>query len=276
MIQPLSNRFTAPACLLAASLLPSAALGARTADASASSFAAPAEPAPYAPYRGEGIAPPGPASSAAYPAPLPEEPEYTRRSVEIVLDLGLGVPHCASGEDSDYRCSGVGGGLSLGLTALWRVTPMFAWGGTLEVAGFRNEPEDPDYTDARAGAVFLGITGRVYFYEEGRFEPFVELGLGGGALGTRQDEPTATGPTGYEETGAGPAMRGGIGFDFHLSRTLRLGPALSVTHVFVDKIRRCKATGSGQCQDVSTDLGGHLDSYLQVVGNLTFQFGSEL
>lgn len=49
-----------------------------------------------------------------------------------------------------------------------------------------------------------------------------------------------------------------------------------MTRVFVDKIRRCKATGSGECQDVSTDQGGHLDSYLQIVGNLTFQFGSEL
>lgn len=157
---------------------PSSAWAAQANEVSSASLATTPEEAPYAPYRGEGIAGPAATSSAPYPAPLPEEPEFTRRSVELVLDLGLGLPHCAAGDDSDARCSGVGGGLSLGLTALWRVTPMFAWGGTLEVAGFRNEPDDPELTDARAGAVFLGLTGRVYFNEEGRFEPFIELGLG--------------------------------------------------------------------------------------------------
>lgn len=278
MIHSQTPRLLSAACVLCALTSSISSRAAQSTDVTDASLAAPAEPepAPYAPYQGEGIPDPGPTSSAVTPAPLAEEPEFARRSVELVVDLGLGLAHCAEGDGSDARCSGVGGGLSLGLTALWRVTPMFAWGGTFEVAGFRNEPEDPQYTNARAGAVFIGLAGRVYFADEGAFEPFVELGLGGGALGTRQDEPTTNGRAGYEETGAGPALRAGIGFDFHLTRTLRLGPALSLTRVFVDKIRRCKATGIGECQDVSTDLGGHLDSYVQVLGNLTFQFGSEL
>lgn len=239
--------------------------------------AAGGSPAPYAPYQGGSFPGPGPRTHPRSPAPLPEEPEFTRRSVELIPALGLAIPHCAPGDQSDARCSGVGAGVVIGLTALWRVTPMFAWGGTLEVAGFGNQPDNAGYSNARAGAAFIGLTGRVYFTEQGQFEPFVELGVGGGALGTQQDElEVGGGQAGYEETGAGPALRGFIGFDLHLSRTLRLGPALGLTQVFVDKIRRCRATGGGECADSAPDRGGHLDNYLQIVANLTFQFGSEL
>lgn len=264
---------------------PGATLADSTATAPAASAGADAPPTPqsgdssvpYAPYEGGSYPEPGPRSNPRGPLPLPEEPEFTRRTVELIPSVGLALPHCAQGEESDDRCRGVSAGVVIGLTVLWRVTPMFAWGGSVEVAGFGNEPQDPGYSNARAGAAFIGLTGRVYFNEVGQFEPYIELGIGGGALGTQQDEvEVGGGSAGYEETGAGPALRGFIGFDLHLSRTLRLGPALGLTQVFVDKIRRCRATGSGECQDSAADRGGHLDNYLQVVGNLTFQFGSEL
>src|SRR5690606_38065194 len=88
---------------------------------------------PYAPYEGSSYPEPGPRSNPRGPLPLPEEPEFTRRSVELIPSLGLALPHCAQGEESDDRCSGVSAGLVIGLTVLWRVTPMFAWGGSVEV-----------------------------------------------------------------------------------------------------------------------------------------------
>ena len=154
------------------------------------------------------------------------------------------------------------------------MTPHFAWGGGFAFAGFRYEPpERVQLKNTQAAAAWLGLLGRFYFQSEGALDPYIQLGLGGAALGTTGDVPT--GET-YEETGAGPALQMGGGIDFFLSRGLMLGPAASYTHVFVDKIRRCRAGGSGDCIDVPKDEGGHLNAFIFVGARLTILLGSEL
>lgn len=227
------------------------------------------------PYEGSSFAPPPPLAVDERPAPLAERVELPRRAVELIPRLALSLPHCEAGEASSDRCSGVGGGMGLTLTALWRVTPWFAWGGALSVVGFENEPEQAEYRDAQAGAALLALVGRVYFMDEGRLDPYLELGVGGAALGTQQEEPElAGGRARYDETSAGPAVRAALGLDIHLTRALRVGPSLGVTRVFVDKVRRCRG-GGGHCHDHTTSQRGHLDSYLELGANLTIQLGSE-
>lgn len=208
------------------------------------------------------------------PPPPAPSPEYERRAVALVPSLGLVFPHCAAGSQSSDRCDGVKGGGLFSFDALWRVTPHFAWGGGFAFAGFRYEPpERVQLKNTQAAAAWLGLLGRFYFQSEGALDPYIQLGLGGAALGTTGDVPT--GET-YEETGAGPALQMGGGIDFFLSRGLMLGPAASYTHVFVDKIRRCRAGGSGDCIDVPKDEGGHLNAFIFVGARLTILLGSEL
>ena len=199
-------------------------------------------------------------------------PQYFRRPVELVPALALALPRCQSGSRSDDGCEGVGAGGLVAFSVFWRVNPYFAWGGGIEVAGFGYEPPARmQYENAGAAAVWLGLKGRVYFLDEGSIDPFLELGLGMAALGTSADDPA--GDT-YEQTGAGGSAQIGGGVDFFLSRSLRLGPRLLYTRVFVDKIRRCRQ--GGDCVDISKDTDGHLDSYLSLGVGLTIMLGEEL
>lgn len=234
---------------------------------------APTTAPPYTPWQGSGHAPPDDYSPGPLPAPAVGSPIYARRTVELIPALGVALANCRAGSRSDDRCEGVGGGGMVGFTGLWRVTPYFAWGGGFEVAAFRNRPpEEAELSDASAAAVWLGLMGRVYFNDEGTLDPYLQLAIGVGALGTRATDPA--GVT-WEETGAGPAAQIGGGLDFHLSRSLRLGPSLTYTRVFVDKIRRCQASGDGKCEDVAKDDDGHLNAHLTLAARLTITLGGE-
>lgn len=220
---------------------------------------------------------PVPRASGARGAPLPPPPPASglyRRPVELIPRLGLGFPVCVDGSRSDDRCEGVRGGLTLAFAALWRVSPHFAWGGELGVGGFRYQPpQSANLERPRAGAAWLSALGRYYFFEEGGVDPYLQLGLGGAALGTQWDD--AAGDT-YEETGAGVALELGGGVDFYLSRVLRLGPFISYRRVFVDKLRRCRNGGGGECVDLPRDLDGHLNAVLVLGLGLTIMAGEEM
>lgn len=236
--------------------------------------AGPVEPPPYSAWQGSSHA--APVGAAPLPAPPPSvgAPAFSRRTVELIPSLGLALPSCRAGSQTDDRCDGVTTGGIAGFTGLWRVTPYFAWGGGFELSAFRYDPpEDLELSDAGAAAVWLGLVGRAYFIEEGSLDPYLQLGIGVGALGT-----TATDVAGvtWEETGAGPAAQIGGGLDFYLSRSIKLGPALSYTRVLVDKIRRCRASGDGNCVDVSKDENGYLNSYFALTARLSILLGGEL
>jgi opacity protein-like surface antigen len=209
---------------------------------------------------------------AVPPAPraLPSVP--TRRSVELVPELALAWPHCASGEASNDRCDGVRGGAGGAFSAFWRFSPYVAAGGGLEIAGFRYEPPAHlNLTSSNAVGVFLGFLGRAYFLDHGSVDPYAQLGIGGGGMGTGGRRAGQH----FEETGAGPALQLGGGVDFFVSSILKLGPSVSYTHVFVDKIRHCEGS-SDDCSDISTSQSGHLDSFFTVGVRLTILLGGEM
>jgi len=196
-----------------------------------------------------------------------------RRAVELVPELGLAWANCAAGDVSSDRCAGVEGGAEFSFWALWRVSPYFAWGGGFELAGFRYDPPQAlGLRNASAAAVFLGFIGRAYFLDSGAFDPYVQLGLGGGALGTSS---RASDGNIYGETGAGPAVQIGGGLDFFVSSRLRLGPSVAYTQVFVDKIRRCPSGGSEDCVDIAKDQG-HLNAFVGLGVRLSLLLGAEM
>jgi hypothetical protein len=208
------------------------------------------------------------------PPPATQSAEYGRRPVELSPTLALAFPHCEAGDINDDRCRGVYGGVGLGFSALWRVSPFFAWGAGIELVAFGYDPPGRlALRDSSAGAVWLALLALVYFVVDGSLDPYAEFGLGGVFLCTTEmelDDNT------YEHIGAGASVRLGGGFDFYLSRALRLGPTISVTRVFVDKITRCRAGGNTGCVDVSKDDQGHLGTFLLLGARLTINLGDEM
>jgi opacity protein-like surface antigen len=195
-----------------------------------------------------------------------------RRSVELVPELSLTRAHCAAGDTSSDRCSGVKAGAELGFQAFWRVTPYLAWGGGFELAGFRNSPPaHTGITDAGAGAAFLGLLGRAYFLDRSSIDPYVQLGLGGAVVVTtgRRDNVH------FDETGAGPALQLGGGVDFFVSSRVKLGPSLAYTHVFIHRLRDCSGDGSDACMDVSKS-DGHLDAFVMLGVRLSVLLGGDM
>jgi opacity protein-like surface antigen len=251
-------------------------------EGAAAESAAPASPTPYPPaaaapgpatgrYLTPGTPPPG-----LHPPPA-QQAEYWRYEVELVPQLGLAWPHCRVGNLSSDSCDGVKLGGYAGFAAFWRLSPYFAWGGALDMIAFRYDPP-PELGRDRAGAAayFLGLVARLYAVEEGSIDPYAQLGLGGAALATAFEEGSGVDEQRYEETGAGPALQLSLGVDFYLSPRLKLGPAVSYTKVFVDKIRRCQDGGAGDCVDVAKSEHGHLDGYATAVARLTILLGDEL
>jgi hypothetical protein len=217
-----------------------------------------------------GLPPPG---SVPPPRPRPG-PEHGRRAVELFPEAGLVAPLCHHGSQGNDRCDGVQSGATVGASALWRVSPYFAWGGAIDVTGFRYQPPPRlGLRGASAAAVFVGLLGRGYVARDGPVDPYVELGLGGGALGRGFRDRDGLG---YDETGAGPALRLGAGADFYVGPRIRLGPALDWTALLVDKIRRCRSSGSGNCVDVSMHDQGYLNGYVSLTFRVTFLLGEEL
>lgn len=265
----------APGAPGAQSAAPAAPATTDPASTSAAPPEAPAEPPPY--QRWSAPPAPPPTDPRRVPPPLPPPPQYARRTVELIPHLGVGLPHCHGGSTNSDRCSGVGGGLDLGFTGLWRVSPYFAWGGALHLVPFSHDPENETVEDPRAFAAFLGLIVRVYFMDEGRLDPYAQLGLGGGALGTSYTERRPSGTDlDVEESGAGPAVQIGGGLDVIITRSLRIGPTISYTRVFVDKIRRCTGGANDDCMDIDKGEYGYLDAFTTLGARLTIMVGDVL
>lgn len=215
-------------------------------------------------------APPPPIILSRPPAPELPAPEYARRPFELTSELLLGFPSCTEGSSDNQRCDGLSAGPGLGVSALWRPSPYFAFGGTFSASGFVWRPEPSSgLAEASAGGQFFGLLGRVYFYDHGRVEPYLELGLGSGSLGTSAREAGAQ----YRERASGVALYTGGGLEFYLSRHVRLGPAFDWTRFRVQRLERC---GEARCIDLNETNSRHGTGFSSVSVRLSVLLGPEL
>jgi len=186
-------------------------------------------------------------------APPPELPpqEYARRPFELTAELLLGLPNCAVGSSYNQRCDGILAGPGFGGTALWRPSPYFALGGTVSTLNFGFRPaQGAQLSQGSANGYFWGLLTRLYFFDHGMFDPYLELGVGSAGVATRAHETDAE----YRENSAGLAFRMGGGLEFLLSRHVRLGPAFDWTRFDVRRMRRCGQVG---CVDLDQASYGH-------------------
>jgi hypothetical protein len=232
-----------------------------------------AEPAPYSAWQDSAPhAPPKAIVLRAAPPPELAPPEYARRPVELAPEFTLGLPNCSDESGNDARCAGLGAGVGFGLTALWRVSPYFAIGGTANALGFRFDP--PSSTQLRgagASGLFYGLLGRVYFADHGPVEPYLELGFGGGSDETAARESN---DVRYTETATGGAVRVGGAIEFYLGRHARLGPAFDWTRLRVQKLQRCDDAAA--CVDLDPNTNGHGVGFSTLSLRLTIALGPGL
>jgi opacity protein-like surface antigen len=215
-------------------------------------------------------APPPAIVLEAPPAPELPAAEYARRPFEITPELVLGLPSCAEGNTDNQRCAGIGAGLGAGGALLWRPTPYFAFGGTFNALSFGFHPgQSSALGETRASGHFVGVLGRVYFFERGVVEPYLELGLGSGRVETRANESGAA----YDESTSGIAFRTGAGLEFYLDRHVRLGPAFDWTTFNVSQVRRC---GAGRCVDLDENEYGHGTGFTSFAIRLSILLGPGL
>ena len=209
-------------------------------------------------------APPPPIVLDAAPSPELPPAEYPRRPFEFTPELAIGLPSCADGSLNNEVCGGISAGLAGGGSVLWRPTPYFAVGGAFNALRFGFHPSQGSaLTGTRASGEFVGVLGRVYFFERGAFDPYLELGLGSAGVTAHSREA--------EESTSGVAARSGGGLEFYLSRHVRLGPAFDWTTFNVKHVQRC---ASGRCVDLDESSYGHGTGFSSFALRLSIVLGA--
>ncbi|HEY0467105.1 MAG TPA: hypothetical protein VGC79_23050 [Polyangiaceae bacterium] len=217
-------------------------------------------------------APPPPIVLDAPPPPELPAPEFARRPYELTAELLLGLPNCAVGSTDNQRCDSVAAGPGFAASALFRPSAYFAVGGTLSALDFGFRPaQGSGLAQGSANGYFAGLLARVYFFDHGQVEPYLELGMGSAGLATSAQE-TATAAE-YRENSAGLAFRVGGAIEFYLSRHVRLGPAYDWTRFSVRQVRRC---GQARCLDLDDANYGHGSGFSSVSLRLSVLIGPGL
>ncbi len=215
-------------------------------------------------------APPPPIVLAPPPPPELPAPEYARRPFELSAELLLALPSCADGSTSSERCDGIAAGPGGGGTFLWRPNPYFALGGTLDAVGFAFHPaQSAGLSQTHASGRFYGLLTRLYFFDHGVVEPYLELGIGSGGITTSAREAD----TAYDESSSGLALRTGGGLEFYLGRHVRLGPAFDWTTFRVQHVQRC---GGSRCIDLAEGDYGHGTGFTSFSVRLSVLLGEGL
>jgi hypothetical protein len=213
---------------------------------------------PYAPASSPG-APRPVVDSADLPPPLARAPEYWRRPFELGLGLGIFLPSCGCGSIDARDCQTTAPGSGLDVALLYRVTPHFAAGAEGIVSRYR-APDSGPLSGGGGRTRFLGAALRLYFAEDGAWDPYLALTLGVGtlALGSSLQQSSTTGFGGRVEAG----------IDYALSRRFRLGPAGSLARWWSPSSSAC---GDGFCDPYGKPLG-----FATLGLRLTASFGDPL
>jgi hypothetical protein len=212
-------------------------------------------PLPYGPSASPG-APRPIVDDVDLPPPLARAPEHPRRPFEVGLGLGVFLPSCGSGSIDDRGCRTTAPGSGLDIALLYRVTPHFAAGAEGIVSQYR-APEAGLLTGGGGRTRFLGAVGRLYFAEDGPWDPYLALTLGVGTLALGSAEQNGA-------TGFGGRIQAGI--DYALSQRLRIGPAGSLARWW----------SSGSCESGFCDPYGKPLGFATLGLRLTASFGDPL
>lgn len=188
---------------------------------------------PYAAWRSaRHPLPPGELRDRA-PAPAPEEPEQARRLFELTPDVGVALPSCGG---RGAACAALSAGAEVGLTALYRAMPYFAFGVVARLDAFSFGQGAADAPAAQM--TFFGVVGRLYAFKAGLLDPYLELAIGGGSIETTTASAGNRSRTVAEFT---PAGRIGAGVDFAINPWLRLGPSASLSEYAPGSVSQCAA-----------------------------------
>ena len=222
-------------------------------------------PLPYLAWQGTGPRPPTAPPDAKLPPPLTRARQLPRRPIEVSASLAGFLPSCGTGSIDDRGCLTVSPGSGLDLSLLYRVRPFFAVGAEGAFSGFAVR-SDGALSGAGGSARFFGVVGRVYFADEGAWDPYLALTLGAGTLQLHADADDARAST----TGFGGRVAGGV--DYVFGTHLRLGPTASFAHWVAWSEQSCR---NDICRDEPA-VYGRLLGFATLGFRLTVSFGSVL
>jgi hypothetical protein len=216
-----------------------------------------------APWRGR-VPPPPPLEVET--AAFARAPERSRRPVEVVPEASVSLSSCAGG-DGRERCEALGPGLGLGVAALYRANPYFAFGGAVTAARRGGRLSGAGELSGEELGLFL--LGRVYLLEEGDLDPYLELALGWSSFRTTT---SYLGGARFEDSAFGPSARAGGGVDYVVSDDVRLGVGAALGALVLGRTERC---GAGICETGSA-TGGAMNGALVASLRLTWLLGDPL
>jgi len=247
-------------CSLALAFASSVAL----ADPTASEDAGQELPLPYAPWRGTNFGAPKAGAPRELPAPLARFRERPRRPMELSAALAIFLPNCGSGSIDDRDCLTVDAGSGVDGALLYRNSPFFAFGLEAALSGFGGTGHG--FTSGAGGAArFLGVAGRVYFADQGPWDPYVTMTLGAGTLNLKRADTERVATTGF-------GARVGGGVDYLFDSHWRVGPSVSFSRWLAYGQERCE---KNVCHDEAAAYG-HLLGFATLGLRLTASFGDAL
>jgi len=258
---------TAHADPAAATNIPEPRTNSTVASSEAAAASASELPLPYTPWQGTGSAPPRALAAADEPPlPLARPRQLPRRPFELSAALSAFLPSCGSGSIDDRGCLTVSAGSGVDLAFLYRVGPFFALGAEAALSGFGGRGAGL-LSRASGDARFFGVVGRVYFADDGVWDPYLSLTIGAGSLLLRDQESN-----GADESTKGLGARVGGGIDYLLGTHWRVGPAASFAHWVAWSEASCAA---GICRDEPA-VYGRLLGFATLGVRLTASLGEVL
>jgi len=149
--------------------------------------------------------------------------DYPRKPAELFVNLGFGNAVCDN-KKPDSDCP-VDGAVVFGLGGGWRLHPHWAVGGELGLWGFKVRESwkghltDPA-TDVKLSAFLLAPFARWYWFSRGAADAYLQAGLGVGAVSAKASNAASS----YEAQATGVVIPLGIGVEWYLGKSFRLGP----------------------------------------------------
>jgi hypothetical protein len=195
--------------------------------------------------------------------------------VELHLLLGYGNAVCDN-DKPDSQCP-VDGGVAFALGGGWRFHDHWSVGLELAAWSFKVRESwkgqlQDDAKDVRFGSSYFAPFARLYWFDPGSVNPYVQAGIGFGSVTAEASNANAT----YTYSARGMVFPVAIGVDWQLARVFRLGPQFGA-YLHVSN-QLCEDSGGGEtCRDPGKNADGEREGLAlpwRLVAVGTFTFGS--